>query len=106
MISLHSNRIVTKTEVGIKDWGIFVTDLTMLFVGGILSTLGHWSRKAVGHFKCSSMGHPTRGMEGSVAESNLNYRGPVQEVSEEENCSKWSTDHYDILAKNVTAYCP
>jgi hypothetical protein len=31
--SLHSNRVVTKTEVGTREWSIAVTGLTMLFVG-------------------------------------------------------------------------
>ena len=114
MISLHSNKLVTKTEVGIKDWAFAVTGLTMLFVGGILNTLGHWSRKAVVHFllqyrlestqwdigvEKQLMSHPMRGTEDSVTESSLNYGGPDQEVSEEEISNKWSRDHYDILAK-------
>lgn len=34
-MSLYSNKRVTKTELGTKDWGIAVTGLTMLFVRGI-----------------------------------------------------------------------
>jgi hypothetical protein len=34
MVSLHSNRTVTKTAFGSRDWGTAVTGLTML-LGGI-----------------------------------------------------------------------
>jgi hypothetical protein len=30
MVSLHSNEILTKTEVDTRDWGIAVIDLAML----------------------------------------------------------------------------
>ena len=41
-------------------------------------------------------------MEVSGAEDNLNYGGPHQEVSEENNNNKWPRDHScDILVKNV-----
>ena len=33
MVSLYSNKTVTKTEVGTRNWGIAVTGLTMLFFG-------------------------------------------------------------------------
>ena len=39
MVSLHSNRIFTKTKVGTRDGDIAVTDMTMLFVRGIWKTL-------------------------------------------------------------------
>lgn len=39
MISLHSNRRVTKIEVGTREQGITVIGLTMLFVVGIWKTL-------------------------------------------------------------------
>ena len=32
MVSLQSNRTLTKTEVNIREWGIAVTGLAMLFV--------------------------------------------------------------------------
>ena len=38
-------------------------------------TLGLWIRKAVDFFKCCLMGHPSRNMEDSGAEGDLNY-GP------------------------------
>jgi hypothetical protein len=33
MVSVHSSKAQTKTEVGIRDWGIAVIDLTMLLFG-------------------------------------------------------------------------
>lgn len=33
MVSLYSNTIVTKMEVGTRNWDIAVTGLTMLFFG-------------------------------------------------------------------------
>jgi hypothetical protein len=35
MVSLHSNRTLSKREVGIRDWGIAVIVLTMILFGGI-----------------------------------------------------------------------
>lgn len=35
MVSLQSNREVTKTEIGTKEWAIFVTGLIMVFCGGM-----------------------------------------------------------------------
>lgn len=34
-VSRHSHGTVTKTEVGVKGWGIVVTDVTTLLVGGM-----------------------------------------------------------------------
>jgi hypothetical protein len=33
MVSLHNNRTLDKTEVGIRDWSIVLIDLTMLLIG-------------------------------------------------------------------------
>jgi len=33
VVSLHSNRTVTKMEVGTRDWGVAVAGLAMLLVG-------------------------------------------------------------------------
>lgn len=33
MVSLHSHRTETKTEVGIRVWSIYVTGLTVLLIG-------------------------------------------------------------------------
>jgi hypothetical protein len=35
MVSLHNNRMATKTEIGTRSGGIAVTGLTILSVGGI-----------------------------------------------------------------------
>jgi hypothetical protein len=44
-LTLHSNKTLSKTEVGTRDWGITVIGLTMLLFGGTLV------RKAVECFK-------------------------------------------------------
>lgn len=49
MVSLLSNRIVTKTEVDTRKQGVAVIDLTMLPVGSML-TLRLWIRKVVDLF--------------------------------------------------------
>jgi hypothetical protein len=106
MVSLHSNRTLTKAEVGTKDWDIAVIGLTMFLFGGIL-TLGLWIRKTVECFKCYLMGHPSRNMEDSGAEGDLNCGGLAQEVSEEKNFSLLPRNSScDISVKNVTAFCP
>lgn len=57
---LHSNRIVTQTEVVARDSGISVIGITMLFVGQVWKTLGFWTTKVVGHFKWGLKGYPSR----------------------------------------------
>ena len=39
------------------------------------------------------MHHPIRSMEGSGAESNVDFDGLAQEVSDEENINKWPGDY-------------
>ena len=79
MVSLHSNRNLTKTEIGTRNWSIVVIGLTML----CLKEYGFRIRKAAEHFNCCLMGHTSR--------------------STEENVSMWSCD---ILVKNVATFCP
>ena len=51
------------------------------------------------------MGHTSRSMKDSGAESDLNCRGPVQETSEEKNIIIWPKDlSDDILVKNVVHF--
>lgn len=40
-------------EVGTRNWVFAVTGLAMLLFGIIWNTLGHWTKKAIGHFKSS-----------------------------------------------------
>lgn len=63
VLSLHSHRMVTRTEVGTREWGIAVTGLTVLSVGGIrksevVETSSRWTRKVAEHFVRG--GHPSR----------------------------------------------
>jgi hypothetical protein len=37
IVSLYSNKTLTKTEVGTKDWGIAVIDLIMFLFGKMWS---------------------------------------------------------------------
>lgn len=53
------------------------------------------------YFKCCLMGHSSRYIHDSGAEGNLNCGCLAQEVN------MWLRDSsYDILAKNLTAFCP
>jgi hypothetical protein len=72
MVSVHSSKTLTKTEVGTSDWGIAVIDLTMLLFER-MSIFGLWIWNAVECFKLGLMGHPSRNMEDIVAGSNLNW---------------------------------
>ena len=47
MMSVHSSKTLTKTEVSTRDWGIAMIGLTMLLFGGIMEL---WIRKAVEYF--------------------------------------------------------
>ena len=53
-----------------------------MLLSGRMWTMGFWIRKAVECFKCCLMGHPSRNMEDSGAEGDLNCEGLAQEVSE------------------------
>ena len=47
------------------------------------------------------MSHPSKNMEASGAEGDLNYGGLAQEVSEETNVNMWVRNcSYDVLWKN------
>jgi hypothetical protein len=84
MVSVHSSKTLTKTEVGTRDWGIAVIGLTMLLFERMW-VLGLWIWKAVECFKWALMGHPSRNMEDFVAGSNLNCVDLAQEITKEKN---------------------
>ena len=99
LVSPHSNRNRSKTEIGTQDWGISVTGLTIF--------LGLKIRKAVECFKGFLTGHNSRSMGDSGAEDDLNCEELTQEVSEENNVSMWPRDSYcDISEKDGAAFCP
>ena len=94
-MSVHSSRILTKAEVGTRDWGIAVIGLTMLLFGRRW-ILGFWIWEAVGCFKWGIMGYPSRNMEGFVTESGLNCADLAQEVSVE-NFNTWPRDWFVVF---------
>lgn len=105
-MTLPSNRN-PQTEIGTRDLGTAVVGCTMFLFGGIWNVLRVWIRKVIRHFKHGLMGHPSRSMEESVAESKMNCRCLAQGCSWHKNINMWPRDYsYDILAKNVVAFCP
>jgi hypothetical protein len=73
IVSVQSNRTVTKIEVGTRDWDSPVKGLTMQLVGGMLA-LGVWIRKALQCFRSSqsaeldSFGHMVPELESRIQE--------------------------------------
>lgn len=57
--------------------------------------------------KQSLVGHPSKSLEDSNAESNVDYGGLAQYVSEGNSINNWATDlsRYS-LAKNMAALLP
>jgi hypothetical protein len=78
-VSVHSNKNLTKTEVGTRDWGIAMIGLTMLLFERIW-IWGLWIWKAVECFKWGLMCYPSRNMKDFVTESDLNCEDLAQEV--------------------------
>lgn len=73
--------------------------LTRHLIGGFRKL---WIRKAVGCCKLGSIGHLSRSMEGRSVESNVDYKGTAQKVSEGKNVRGHSCD---ISAKNKAPFC-
>jgi hypothetical protein len=100
MVSVHSSRTPSKTEVGTRDWGIAVIGLTMLLFE-IMWILELWIWKAV---ECwGLMSHPSRNMEEFVAGSNLNCVDLAQGISKKKNFSMW---HKDSFCGILATFCP
>ena len=82
MVSVHSSKTLTKTEVSTRDWGIAVIGLTMF----CLEECGFgdfWIWKAMECFKWGFLAHPSRNMDDFVTENTLNCAVLTQEISEE-----------------------
>ena len=78
MVSLYSNRKkVTKTAAG-TEWGVAVTGRLCCFV----EDSGLWTRERVKCSKQDLRGQPCRVLEDSSAESNVDWKDPVQEASD------------------------
>jgi hypothetical protein len=81
MVSVHSSKILTKTEVGTRDWGFALIGLTMLCFKECI--WGFWIWKVVDCFKWGLMGYPSRNIKDFVTERYLNCVDLAQEVSVE-----------------------
>ena len=76
MVYLHSNKTLTKIEVGTRA-GCIADRLAPVLFGGMW-TLRVCIRTAVEHFKWGLMGHSSRIMEDSGAEYDLKCGGLAQ----------------------------
>jgi hypothetical protein len=70
MMSLHSNKTKTKTDVHTRKLGINMIGLIMLLFGGMW-ILGLW--KMMECFKWGLVYHTSRNMKDSGAEGDLNW---------------------------------
>lgn len=69
--------------------------------------LEFWTLKTAKHCKHSLKNQSSKTLEDSSAESNVDFGGPVQEVSEESNIGHWERGHTcDIFTKNPDVFCP
>jgi hypothetical protein len=96
MVSVHSSKTLTNTEVGTRDCGIAVIGLTILLFERTW-IFGLWIWNAVECFKWDLMGHPSSNMEDFVAGSLLNFLDLAQEISKEKNFRMWHKDCFVVF---------
>ena len=78
MESFHSNKKMTKPEVGMREWAITVTGLTMLLGGGPWKTWELWIKEDVEHSKHGLVSHPSWNLHHKSSESNVVYKDPLK----------------------------
>lgn len=97
---------MTLPEVGMREWAITVTGLTMLLGGGPWKTWELWIKEDVEHSKHGLVSHPSWNLHHKSSESNVVYKDPSQGVSEENSISnirKWV--HFrPIFTRKVSAF--
>jgi hypothetical protein len=104
MVSAHSSKTLSKTEVGTSIWVITVIVLTLLLLER-MCILALWIWKAVESFEWGIIGYFSRNMEEFVTKSDLNCSDLDQGFSVAKNFSMLPRDSfYSILVKNMAEF--
>jgi len=105
ILSLYNNKPQVKQKLA-PGTGLFCNRPNMFLLGGVW-IWGLWIRRIVKYFKHGLMDNPSRNIEDSGAEGDLNCGGLTQEDSQEKivnmECRGYS---WVISVKNVAAFFP